>query len=234
MLSPTHRRLLALSTGTATLVLLAVWALFGANALEYFFYFRWDVGGPLSQAPGPRPNSYDPVSQNVYLLAIGAILLATGGSVSLLVMLPRSGFRVRAWVYLTFLIILLPMSVYNYGQRDHVFPTYAQAGLNMLLIFLAGTTAMWLASARAEVPDTKVLKFLSLSLLLFGGVFVPGLFTALWFLQAVGMLSVKQTEEVGFQQIAGLSGVLSAIVAWLNYRKGQQSTPVTPAKIVRP
>jgi len=130
--------------------------------------------------------------------------------------------------------IVLPASFYNYDQGDNVLPAFAQLTVNLVLIFLAATTALWLSSSRPTAPDSQVLKYLSLALLLLGGVFVPAFFTLIWILWKVGLLTREATTQITFQHITGLSAVVSCVVAWLTYRRELRKAESADRRIVSP
>jgi hypothetical protein len=159
-----------------------------------------------------------------FFLLIGALLLGIGISAALVVLLPRTGFRLRGGIYILFLGIVLPLSWYNYDQGDNVLRASIQLALNLLLIFLSATTALWLSSAPAAAPDIKVLKGLALVSVLTAGVFVPALFTFVWCLLKARLLDPKQLEDISLANITGLSGVASAVIAGLNYWRGQRQS----------
>lgn len=218
-ISMRSRRVFGLAACIITLIAVAIWSLVGEHFLYRFALEHLAQSVPLSKAGGPRPDGWDQAAFRYYWLCIGALVLATGFSVALLVLIPRPAFRQRAWMYLSFLAVLLPATMYNYGQGDVVLRAPVQFCLNLLLIFLASTTWLWLNKAPATVADTVVLKHLSLGLILLGGVLIPAIFSVVWAFFAVGLLSKLQTKEITFAHITGLASILSVVIAWLNYKK---------------
>ena len=132
-----------------------------------------------------------------------------------------------------FIAVLLPASLYNYSQNDHIFPAHGQVILNLILIFLAATIALWLASFKPNAPDTQVLKSLALSLLLLGGVLVPAIFSLVWFFWAIGLLTKAQADQITFGHITGLSAAISCVITWLNYRREMRKESTDNGRIVR-
>lgn len=210
------RRTLAGTVGIITLVIVGLWSVFGSLVISGYVDLHLALGVPLSQAGGPRPDSYDASAHSFYTLLINSLLLCAGATSALMVLVPRQTFRARAFVYLMFLAVLLPASTYNYTQGDHVLPAVFQAGLNLIVIFLGATIALSLATFEAKEPDVRVLKYMCMVLVLFGAVLVPGLFTLLWAMWRVGLIG---ETTLGWAQLTGTGGLASAIIAWLNYRR---------------
>ena len=134
-----------------------------------------------------------------------------------------------------FLAVLLPASWYNYGQKDIVLSTQLQVLLNCAVIILSATVSNWLSDAPATAPDIKVLKYFALSLLLLAGVLVPGIFTVVWLFVAGGLLTVEQSQEISFANIAALSSVVSALLSWLVFARDRKKADAVepPIKIYR-
>jgi hypothetical protein len=226
------RRAVALTIGLATVLVAGLWTMIGGEILHRYASANLSQNVPLSQAAGPRPDAWDQGAHLYYIASSVSLLLAAGASASLLVLMPGSDFRKRAWIYCAFLAIVLPAIWYNYGQRDIVLRGSLQVALNGVLIFLASTTALWLSNATWDAPDARVLKYLSLTLLLLGGVFVPSIFSAVWLFHAAGLLTIEQSREITFQHITGLASVLSAVTAWLNYTRDRRKAEVHESTIV--
>ncbi|ALJ01707.1 hypothetical protein DC20_21910 (plasmid) [Rufibacter tibetensis] len=231
-MSPIRRRLLAVLIAAITVIIALIWMeMFGKT----IFVFAWEhlsQDVPLSKAGGPRPDTYDVSAHNYYLFFGVALVLVTGGSAALIVLVPKSNFTHRAWIYFAFLVVILPATFYNYRQGDVVLDASLQAGLNLVLIFLATTIAIWLSYAPAPALDTKVLKYITLMLLLLAGVFVPTIFSVIWLFYKAGLLSLDKSREISFQSITGLASVASALIAWLNYRRDKKTLEVEKPKII--
>jgi hypothetical protein len=216
------RRILALIVAVVTIVLSTIWMAIGRTVI--YMYAWWNLGQeiPLSKGGGARPNTEDLETRLYYFIFLGALLLAGGGAAALMILVPRTSFRHRSWIYFAFLAIVLPATWYNYSQREVVLRASIQAGLNLVLIFLSATTALWLSRAQSRVPDATVLKYISLALLLFGGVFVPSLFSLIWLLYSAGVLTEPQTKEISLGQITGMASIASVVIAWLNYSRDRK------------
>jgi hypothetical protein len=213
------RRVLAAIIAVTAIILLTRWSLSTSDAIFKFVWRRLALDVPLSQAGGGRPDAWDQAAQTYYVVLSGAVLVATGGAAALLVLVPSGSFRARGWIYLVFLMILLPASWYNFNQGDNVLPTIYQLGLDLIIIFLGAVVALWLAKAPANAPDVRVLKTMSLALIWFGAVFAPTFFVVIWLLWWGGILSKTQAKAITWQEITEASGLASAAVAWLTYRR---------------
>lgn len=218
------RRLIAIFIALIVTVIAAVWTMFGGEIIYRFAWEHLAQNVPLSQAGGPRPDAWDRGAHPYYLLCNAALIVAAGGSTALVVLVPQRSFRRRALIYCLFLAVILPATWYNFGQGDVVLRASLQAALNIGLIFLSLTIALWLTKAPAAELDVRVLKGLFLACLLLGGVFVPGLFTIVWALTTAGALTIEQSRQVTFQYITGLASIMSTVLAILNYvRDGRKA-----------
>ncbi len=227
-----QRRLIAALIALLAICLALAWTLFGGEALYRYALVHLAQHVPLSHAGGPRPDAWDQAAQPYYLISMAALIIAAGGSAALLVLVPNTGFRRRALIYCLFLAVVLPATWYNFGQKDVVLRPGLQAGLNISLIFLSTTIALWLSKAPAAELDVRVLKGIVLACLLLGGVFVPGLFTVVWLLVAAGALTVEQSQQVTFEHITGLASVVSAVLAVLGYVRDRRKTEAQKPDIV--
>jgi hypothetical protein len=153
------------------------------------------------------------------MILVGSLLLCGGGVVAMRILTPRPNFARRLWAYLAFLLILLPATFYNYNQHDQVLSRGLQATLNLILIGLGAIAAIWLSDFRVIAPDAKVIKFVCIVLLIGSSILVPSLFTFIWASNQIGLLSLKQSKEISFANLTGISAVGSLVISWLNYRR---------------
>lgn len=209
------RRMLALVTAIAAMAVAVVVMLFGGIFL-YFF----TPGSLRGYRAEPAPMTYG--SNPVVVWLILALVLATSGTAALMVYERRFRYQTRVYIYIVFLVIILPITLFNYNQGEAALGYWPQAVLDISLLFLGAAVAGWLASVPVSAPDARVLKALTLFFLLGSTVCIPGLFFILWTLNQVQFLTVAQTESIGWQGLTGLGSVISAVFAWLNYRRGQQ------------
>jgi hypothetical protein len=212
------RRVVAAIVAMLTIVVLLVWTLIANDAITDYAIMHLARNVPLSQASGPRPDAYDRAAHLYYELLIGALLIASGSVVALLILLPSRSFRQRAWLYLGSLLLLLPFSFYNFSQGGIVLAPAYQFGVNFVIVFLGATTAVWIANAPAVEIDERVLKIMCVFLLALV-VCVVSFFNILWLLQKVQILTIDQTKHVTWAHLTSAASVVSAIVAWLNYRR---------------
>jgi hypothetical protein len=221
------------------ILLFAYWTLYASSEVRLYVWRNLAVPMSLSQAGGPRPDAYDRGAHLYYRVVLGALLLGAGGTASLLVLVPRRGFRVRAFIYLAFLAILLPASLYNFSQGDLILATPYQAALNLVIIFLGAAAVPVLVTASSEAHDTRVLKTIVLALILLGAVVVPAFFTILWLLWRSRVIP---KDAVTWGHITGVGTLISVIIAWLNYRRemrkdaaaAQDAKERSAPRIIRP
>lgn len=121
IISPNKRRILAVVVGVFTLLMAFARMIIGSELIKILLSGE-EMEIPISEAPGPRPYGWDFKYADFYLISILALLLSTGGSTALSILIPRRDFNKRAWIYILFLLIILPMTWFNYLQEDRVYP----------------------------------------------------------------------------------------------------------------
>lgn len=219
------RRTLATLVAVATCAAALVWWYIGDRLLRGFASYHASIGGPISQAPGPRTD----LSVEPYYWLLGTLILITGCVAGLGVLMPRIPFRHRAWLYVLVLLVMIPITMLNYDQGDIVLARWAQVGVNLLLIFLATSVVWWLSALPAEAPDAKVLKYMTMTGLVTVGVCVPALFTILWFFVKIRLVTYDQNRAIPVGAVSAISSVIGVVFSWLNYRrenqKGSESDP---------
>lgn len=142
--------------------------------------------------------------------------------------------RPKRWrIELTFLIMLLlvlPMSLVNFWSGDVFVSRSQQIYLNLIQCFLVGVCLLQLSRIAAETDTEIVLKVMSTLFLLAFGLFIPLLFTALWSLVAVGIISVKDSELISSGWISSISGIVALVISFLQYRLAKSKHKVESTK----
>jgi hypothetical protein len=213
------RRALAIFFATLTFFVLTIWTWLGSR---YLFGFAWrhlSIGGPVSAAGGGRPDPYDSGAKLCYIALLLSLLVASAAIVAVITLQIAPKFHRRGILYVLLLCLLLPSTAYNYAQNDVVLRPAAQAGLNIVLVFLASTVVLWLAKTNATSPDTQVLKYLALFLISAAGIAVPLFLTTIWFFALIHLITLQQSRTIGMPEVAAVSAVFGTFITFLNYRR---------------
>ncbi|MCC9167979.1 hypothetical protein [Pontibacter harenae] len=236
-MKPIQRKALATLIGIVSIIACFVWMVYGGILSEEL---AWRFGlidlavGPDANkdaGTGPMPARVPDEVKSYYLVVLGALLLASGCSAALLVLKGHRRFQLRLGIYLGFLVILLPAAFFNYfhGSGDLALEAKYQVIFNLILVFLGATICLTISSWKADAPDTKVLKVMIFTLLLFSAVLVPSLFTLLWILWSFGGMSLEQVQLVSLDTVIKTAGVISPVVTLLKYFQEQRKLAELPS-----
>jgi hypothetical protein len=222
------RRFVAAGVALAAIVCALIWTVTLSQLLEVYAREYLNQKIPISQAGGGRPDAFQSSAHVYYAIIIGGLILAAGASAALLVLVADRSFRTRAWIYVAFLALVLPASLYNYTQDDIVLPYPVQAGLNLAVAFLSATIAFWYGGRRCDGYDARVIQGLTIALLVMGGVLVPVFATTLWALNQIGWFDRKELQQITYAHLTGTAAVASAVIAWLNHRRELRNAAPVP------
>jgi len=147
------------------------------------------------------------------------LCIAAGLSVTAFLWSPRPGYSVRLAAYVLLLAMLLPISVYNYAHADYLVNRSAQALFNILLVFGGAVVVTELLLVRSSARDLLVLQVLAVFALSLTAVFIPATFSVVWLLNALGIVTATSANSISLPTLSTVSGVLSAAVAYLKFRR---------------
>jgi hypothetical protein len=214
-MSSRNRKVLAAALGIAFMLVGFVIAVFGQFLLVA-------LGEALSATRAiPGFSVPDPTS-NFYFYMVLAVCFAAGLSVTALLWSPRPGYSRRAAVYVLLLAVALPISLHNYAGADMLVNRSAQAIFNVLLVFVGSVVVAEIFSLSPSSRDLLVLQILAVLLLSMTTVLLPATFSIVWFLNAFGVVSETQSKSLGIPTISTICGVLSAVIAYLKFRRETQ------------
>lgn len=148
-MSSRSRRAAAMATIVLVALASLIWSYYAGDWLFQFAQRYLAQGGPVSRLCGLRPDSYAVDAHPYYAACWIALVGATGVTAGILVAIPQPGFRRRAWMYLAFLAVVLPATLFNYMQGDLDLRRSVQVALNVALIALSAIVAAWVAQAPA-------------------------------------------------------------------------------------
>lgn len=223
------RKFVAAITGIVFAVVGVLWAFLGqglADSLANLMIERQAGGDWTTELPDSGSAFY------VYLV-IG-LCCASGISIAAMLWERRPNYLARFTSYATLLACLLPASVYNYAHFDMLVNRTGQALLNLYLIFGGTLVIMHLYSLRPSARDLLVLQVAAIFLLSLCSVLLPSTFSTLWFLNQVGAISLKTAETIGLPTLSTVTGIVSAAIAFLKYRKETATTPDSDRHIIIP
>lgn len=187
--------------------------------------------GDVLVAPTLIPGwSLPPSPRDFYTFLVLSLCCAAGVAVIALLWTRRPGYAARRIAYIAVLVALLPVSVYNYAHADFLVNRSAQAILNVLMVIGGTVVLLELVRLKAGSNDGLVLQVLAIVSLGITAIFLPALFTLVWILNAVGVLSKSGADALGLPGLSTLAAVVSATVGWLKYRRETKREP--PSRII--
>ena len=127
----------------------------------------------------------------------------------------RWRIEITFWI---FLALSLPMSLINFWSGDIFVSRSQQFSLNLVQVFLTGVCALQLSRRETSGDAEIVLKTMTLVFLLAFGLFVPLLFTALWSLHSLKVVSFEATEALSSGWVSAISGLAALGVSFQQYR----------------
>jgi hypothetical protein len=206
---------------------LAIWWMTSSASWLYqtLGFSEFNLQIPVSQAEGPRVDSYNRSLFVYYQLLTLAPIVAVGGIAYLLVV--EWTFEKRVAVYLAVLAIILPLNLFNYKQGDIVLAANFQAFLNLLTIFLGLVVIAFIWNFPVTAIDAQIARLIVIVILLATTVLVPAFFTALWAMVALGIIGKDAANQVTMQHITAAAGIVSTVTAVLKFvydiRKDQRT-----------
>lgn len=211
---PTFRKIVASAGGLVTVVLAIAWAFYSVNDASRIL--RHETG--LASVFNRGDALYKKFGDIYTMLSVFGLAIAAGLAFTLLTWERRP----RRWrIELTFWVLLLlalPMSLINFWSGDVFVSRSQQVFLNVIQVILVGVCSLQLSRTVTATDTEVVLKALATLFLLGCGLFVPLLFTALWVAVALGLLSVKASEELSSGWISAASGVAALGLSVQQYR----------------
>jgi len=121
-------------------------------------------------------------------------------------------------VYWLLLAVLVPMSLVNFSVGDTHVSRSQQAVLNLAQALLATICALALTRLTVATDMGLALKALATFFLVFQGILIPLLFSALWFLNWQRAASLASTESLSPGWLSAVSGIAALAVSILQYR----------------
>jgi len=176
--------------------------------------------GDILIAKDSLPNWTMPIApKNFYFFFVLSISLSAGLSVTTLFWHYRPQYRVRKIVYVILLFTILPIAMYNYAHADYLINRSAQSLFNICIIFLGTIVVLELVSFKSSAKDLLVLQIISIFLLGMTAVFIPAMFTIVWLLNTLGVVSKSGSDLISLPALSTIAGLLSAAISYIKFRK---------------
>ena len=216
------------------------------GALIWAFLAAGDAASILGHREG-LPSGFSPGDAlykkfgDIYTaLSVFGLSVAAGLSFTVLAWERRSPRWHIELVFWILIALALPMSVLNYWSEDTFVSRSQQFYLNFAQVFLAGVCALQLTRKVVSTDSGIVLKSLALFCLLAFGVFIPLIFSVLWFLNWEKAIDLATSKSVTPGWVSAISGIGALVVSFLQFRvaKAKQvaDAEISPAmpRIIRP
>ena len=152
------------------------------------------------------------------LFGIAGLGIASG--ISLIVLFwERRPTRMRiAIIYWIFLALILPLSVLNYWSGDIFVSRWKQAIVDVVLAFLGLVAVGHLIQLHLTSIPSRVLQAFAIFFLMFQAVFLPLIYSLIWFLNWQRAIDAASTKSWNPGWISVVVAIGSLIVSVLNYR----------------
>jgi hypothetical protein len=239
-----YRRALGICIGV--LILLIPLSLsFDIPVLKDVFMRLWEGGLALLTAvnalvppakPGQNLNTND--RETYESLSMLGLSIAAALSVVFFLWDRNPSKKVITISYFLFLVVLMSMSTANFASGDMLLNRKAQALIDLVLVVLGSIVLLTLSRIRPASATGVVLQAVIMFLIAFEAVVLPGLLGFLWLLNWQQVISAGASQNLNPGWISGPAAIVSAGIAFLNYRSSQKTqqksvdTPVSP--IIRP
>ena len=211
---PRFRKILVSVGGFLVVAIAIAWAFYSFNDASRILGQKIGLASTLDRGDA----LYKKFGDIYTTLSVFGLAIAAGLAFTLLAWERRP----KRWrIELTFWVLLLlalPMSVVNYWSGDVFVSRSQQVFLNLVQVFLVGVCSLQLSKIKAATDTEIVLKAMTTLFLLGCGLFVPLLFTVLWLLVAMGVVTVDGSKEISSGWISAISGILSLGVSIQQYR----------------
>jgi hypothetical protein len=125
-------------------------------------------------------------------------------------------FSKRILLIFATVTLIMPISFFNWSFCDRLYGFPIQLALNVALLFLGLLAVLHVRNLRRNSDEAKVVRWLALSLLYFGGVCVPALYTLAWFAFTAGLRFPKDGV------LDSIAAIVSVAIAALDYVRSRR------------
>ena len=120
--------------------------------------------------------------------------------------------------YFVFLVVLMSMSTANFATADMLLNRKAQALIDLVQVILGSIVVIELLQIRAGSTAGTVLRAVIIFLITFQGLAIPGFFGLFWLLNWENVIGKTAAQNLNPAWFSAAAGMVSAIVAVLNFR----------------
>lgn len=192
---------------------LLVWGIFSAK----FFIKVFGKDKVLPSEIGARAEYAKFGDLYNHLLFIG-IALGAGLSLSLLFWDKKERQNKAYWIYLLFLLILVPLSIINYISGDWFFDRWKQAFVDILICILGLFVLMRLLKVQTKSTESSILKAIAIFFVSSQAILIPGIYFILWFFNFQNAISLANTKNFSPNWITYITAIGGLVISTLNYR----------------
>jgi hypothetical protein len=220
------RHVLAISAGVLVFAAAALFAYIGGLVLSS------SLGGAMGSEIPDKQALYPAQYGNIfYQLAFLGLALVAGFSTTLMLWSRGRSSKRRGALYFCCLVLILPLTAFNYASGDWFIRASVQVFINLGLIFLGCCLLLMLLEFKPTSTEMIVLRGLAIFILVFAAIAQPALYSVVWYL--VVTRAVKP-EPISLSSLSTVAGFVSAIVAVLNYRHVTKPSTSTNSSVIKP
>jgi len=211
---PLFQKLLAVLGGLLVIAIALFWAFFASADVARTLGHKMGLASEFAEGDA----IYKKFGDFYTTLSVLGLAITAGFAFTLLAWERRP----KRWrIEFTFWILLalsLPMSIINFWSGDIFVSRSQQVFLNLVQVFLTGVCALQLSRRQTSSDAETVLKSMTMLFLLAFGVFIPLMFTALWSLHALKIISDEASEALSSGWVSAISGIAALGVSIFQYR----------------
>jgi hypothetical protein len=218
------RRIVSLC-GAALILLFTLAPILGIPGIGHFMLWLWVGGLSLLGAanalipPGsPGQNLNTSMRSAFESLSFCSLGLAASLSVVYYFWDRRPTKTAVTVSYFVFLLVLMSMSTANFSAGDMLLNRKAQALIDLVLVILGFIVVIDLLQIRPRSTTGVVLRAVTVFLITLQGIATPGFLGLFWLLNWENIISKTATEHLNPAWFSAAAGMVSAIVAMLNFQ----------------
>ena len=211
---PTIRKVIASAGGIAVFIGALFWTFGSSGLVADLFSFKIGLASEVGESDAVYKKFADIYANFSFL----GLAIASGLSFTLLAWERRPKKIVFEMVYWIFLALALPMTVMNYWSGDVFVSRSQQAGLNLVLCFLGIACVTHLYQTKVESFSGNIIKCFAIFFLSFQAVFLPGIYTVLWWLNWQNAIDLANASSFSPGWISAASGIGALVISILQYK----------------
>ena len=230
---PTLQKTLAAAGGVIVVLVFFNWAFVGSSMLVQLVDYKYDVPSAFAQGDAV----YKKFGDIYTAFSVVGLSLVAGLSFAVIFWERRPPQHRIQIIYWSLLVVIVPLSFLNFWSSDTFVSRKQQAVLDLAQSFLSCICLLGLVALQLKSTEARVLRAFAVFLLAAQGVFIPGLFAIVWFLNWEGAISLATSRDISPGWITLAATFASLAVSALQYRisaRKEQAEVESGSPIIQP